>query len=249
MLSKESNTKAIRLTGIAATWEKFRHGIERRRRFAMGCFSRWISSGQASDVDVRVQHNPDFVLSRLYGLTFRETVDGLRVSLCVRPGVDDVTNNALLALKCGYFGGLSLGYKIHKSATHRDKFGRFDLITEARFGEVSIVDQPLIHGTAIGFETWERPTEPTEPRKLVNQLRLNRFLREIDYQLAPAKPKKITKPATVEVVEDPPRKMTAEEFEKIKNLIRPSEFKPTAEQIAALQSRNLRHAKFPRFTH
>lgn len=201
--------KTIRLTGIAASWQKFRpHNSIFRKRFASGCFQEWISSGEAIDTPVLAQHDLELGLQIHGGTHFVETREGLRVSFYVRPGQDELTDGVLFALRHGYFGGLSLGYAdVRCSNGHQDRIGRFSLITKANFGETSIVDQPLIPGTSIDFATWQRPAKPTKPKSIADRRRLNDFLESIAYEHPKPKPKPKAKP-TVEIpvvwLPDPP---------------------------------------------
>lgn len=188
--------KTIRLQGIAASWRKFRpHNAIFRKRFITGAFQQWIASGEAIDTPICLQHNTDLALSIHGGTHFTETRDGLRVSFYVRPGVDELTDNVLFALRHGFFNGFSLGYRELRTLTgHSDNIGNFSLIAEACFGELSIVDQPLIPRTSIDFSTWQRPAKPTKPKSIADRRRLSDFLASIDYEHPKPKPKPKTKP-------------------------------------------------------
>lgn len=191
--------KDVYLTGLAANWtQKFWVPYApHRRQFTMGCFSEWIRND--SQAKVQINHCPDLQLRTLLGARFEETREGLRLSFFVRPGRDGFTDDVVLALRCGYFGGLSLGYAETRCSLHcRDNTGRYGKILSAVIDEVSLVDRPLLN-TSIGFRFNNRPSAPISPKSKSDRRRLDAFLERIEYRHPPklaAKPAEKESPAT-----------------------------------------------------
>ena len=170
-------SQAVEFVGFAArpgpTWADAKTG--RMFRYAPNAFELFLATGAALCIPIRVEHSPNWALpqARLTG------VDASKMGLWFKLEItadDAFSRRAVLAVRHGFLGGVSLGLNSLKLARNSDGV---ELIRSTMPRELSLTTSPACPGCAIFEVGVKRTAAKTLPRSPIELACLTLFLRKI----------------------------------------------------------------------